>query len=135
LIASLDPAIEESPKKFYIAYRISQNIACMELQRQRVSYLKLDPKKVTGPPKISRDVTEIAHYGTAASAVFKSDLHAYRINSASHPSLAATRSTSVPRVAAVPPLLFFRIWPQLKSANRDFTWLQYRCTEERCSVG
>lgn len=64
-ILGLDPAIEESPKKFYVAYRISQNIACMELQKQRVIlYLKLNPKEVSGPPEISRDMTDIGHYGT-----------------------------------------------------------------------
>lgn len=65
LILALDPAIEESPKKFYVAYRISQNIACMELQKHRVIlYLKLDPKEVPGPPELSRDMTNIGHYGT-----------------------------------------------------------------------
>ncbi len=64
-ILGLDPAIEESPKKFYVAYRISQNIACMELQKHRVIlYLKLNPKEVSGPPTISRDMTDIGHYGT-----------------------------------------------------------------------
>lgn len=64
-ILGLDPAIEESPKKYYVAYRISQNIACMELQKQRaILYLKLDSKKVAGPAKISRDVSKIGHFGT-----------------------------------------------------------------------
>lgn len=57
--------MEESPKKLYIAYRISQNIVCMEVQRKRVRlYLKLDPREVTGPPGISRDMTNIGHFGT-----------------------------------------------------------------------
>lgn len=64
-ILGLDPAIEESPKKYYVAYRISQNIVCMELQKRRaILYLKLDPKKVMGPAKISRDVSKIGHFGT-----------------------------------------------------------------------
>lgn len=64
-IMGLDPAMEESPKKMYIAYKISQNIACMELQKQRILLcLKLNPKEVKGPPKISRDVSKIGHYGT-----------------------------------------------------------------------
>jgi predicted transport protein len=64
-IMGLDPAIEESPKKFYIAYKISQNIACMELQKQRVIlYLKLNPKEIEGPPEIARDVSQIGHSGT-----------------------------------------------------------------------
>jgi predicted transport protein len=64
-ILSLDPAIEESPKKLYVAYRTSQNIVCMEVQQKRVLlYLKLDPKKVAGPPGISRDTSNIGHFGT-----------------------------------------------------------------------
>lgn len=61
----LDPSMEQVPKKFYIAYRISQNIACMEIQKQRVLlYLKLDPKSVDAPANLSRDVSNIGHYGT-----------------------------------------------------------------------
>jgi predicted transport protein len=64
-ILDLDPAIEEAPKKFYVAYKISQNIACMELQKQRILlYLKLDPKEAKAPAKISRDVSKIGHFGT-----------------------------------------------------------------------
>lgn len=41
---SLDPAFEEVPKKHYVAYKISQNIVCMEVN--------------------GRDVSEVGHYGT-----------------------------------------------------------------------
>jgi len=62
-ITGLDSAIEEVPKKNYIAYKISQNIVCMELQNQRVLlYLKLNPKEISNPPKISRDMTGKGHY-------------------------------------------------------------------------
>ena len=61
----IDPAMEEAPKKLYIAYKISQNIVCMELQKHRVVlYLKLNPKEISGPLGISRDVSGIGHYGT-----------------------------------------------------------------------
>lgn len=64
-ITSLDPAIEVSPKKFYVAYKTSQNIVCMEVKHQRVLlYLKLDPKVSRGPKGISRDVSDVGHYGT-----------------------------------------------------------------------
>ncbi|RMG40772.1 MAG: hypothetical protein D6719_10025, partial [Candidatus Dadabacteria bacterium] len=57
-IMGLDPQIEEVPKKKYIAYKISQNIVCMEAQRQRVLlYLKLNPKEINDMPSNSRDVT------------------------------------------------------------------------------
>jgi predicted transport protein len=64
-MTGLDEAIEESPKKLYIAYRTTQNIVCVEPQNKKVTlFLKLDPKKTPGPPGMSRDVTEIGHYGT-----------------------------------------------------------------------
>jgi len=64
-ITGLDPAIEVSPKKFYVAYKTSQNIVCMEVKQQRVLlYLKLDPKMARGQKGISRDVTDVGHYGT-----------------------------------------------------------------------
>jgi predicted transport protein len=61
----LDSAIEEVPKKNYIAYKISQNIVCMEVQNQRVLlFLKLNPKELQNPPANSRDMTNKGHYGT-----------------------------------------------------------------------
>ncbi len=64
-LRGLDPMIEELPKKLYVAYRLSQNIVCMEIQRTKVVlFLKLDPTKEPGPKGISRDVTKIGHYGT-----------------------------------------------------------------------
>ncbi len=64
-VIGLDPAIDENPKKFYVVYKISQNIVCMELRKQKITlYIKLDPKNLTGLPSIARDVTEIGHYGT-----------------------------------------------------------------------
>ncbi len=64
-VMNLDPAMEEVPKKLYVAYKISQNIACLEVQRQKVIlYLKLNPKDLDSLPSIARDVSEIGHYGT-----------------------------------------------------------------------
>jgi predicted transport protein len=64
-VMSLDDAIEERPKKLYIAYRTTQNIVCVEPQQKKVSlFLKLDPKKVTLEKGFSRDVSEIGHFGT-----------------------------------------------------------------------
>ncbi len=61
----LDPAMEESPKKFYVAYRISQNIVCMEVMKQQVVlYVKLKPKEIGPLPPIARDTIDIGHYGT-----------------------------------------------------------------------
>jgi predicted transport protein len=64
-ISGIDPALEESPKKFYVAYRISQNIVCMEVMKQQVVlYIKLNPKEIGPLPAIARDTTDIGHYGT-----------------------------------------------------------------------
>jgi predicted transport protein len=65
-ITGLDPSIETVPKKFYIAYKISQNIVCMETfsNKKLTLFLKLNPKEVPNPPKIARDVSRIGHYGT-----------------------------------------------------------------------
>ena len=61
----LDPSMEESPKKFYVAYKISQNIVCMEVQQKRLLlYLKLAPGSLDAMPRFARDVSEIGHYGT-----------------------------------------------------------------------
>lgn len=64
-IMNLDSSMEEVPKKFYVAYRISQNIVCMEVQKQKIIlYLKLSPKDFEPLPGNARDVSEIGHYGT-----------------------------------------------------------------------
>jgi predicted transport protein len=64
-IMGLDPAMEEAPKKFYTAYRISQNIACLEIQKQRcLLFVKVDPDAVGPLPATARDVRHIGHYGT-----------------------------------------------------------------------
>lgn len=64
-VLGLDASIEEAPKKHYIAYRTTQNIVCAEVQQQKLLlFVKLDPKKHSGPPGISRDVSELGHFGT-----------------------------------------------------------------------
>lgn len=64
-ILGIDQAIEESPKKLYVAYRTTQNIVCMEVQKQKILFfLKLDPSQHAGPPGISKDMSQISHFGT-----------------------------------------------------------------------
>ena len=64
-VLGLDEAIEERPKKLYVAYRTTQNIVCMELQNKRVTlFLKLDPDKVAKQAGFVRDVRNIGHFGT-----------------------------------------------------------------------
>lgn len=64
-VMGLDDALEERPKKFYVAYRTTQNIVCVEAQHKKVYlHLKLDPKKVPLEKGFSRDTSEIGHFGT-----------------------------------------------------------------------
>jgi predicted transport protein len=64
-VMGLDTAIEEVPKKFYVAYKASQNIVCMEAKNKNVKlFVKLKPSDISEPPKSYRDVTNIGHYGT-----------------------------------------------------------------------
>lgn len=65
MITGVDASIEENPRKHYIAYRTTQNIVCVEVQTQKIYlFLKLDPKKHAGPDGISRDVSNVGHFGT-----------------------------------------------------------------------
>ena len=64
-ILGLDDSIEEVPKKFYIAYKISQNFVCMEIHKSKVLlYLKIKADTINKIPGNCRDVTNIGHYGT-----------------------------------------------------------------------
>jgi len=64
-ILGLDESIEEVPKKFYVAYKVSQNIACMEVKGRNIKlFLKLKPSDIPEETKNYRDVTTIGHYGT-----------------------------------------------------------------------
>src|SRR5690606_38040047 len=41
------PDVEEAPKKLYIAYKLAQNFACMDIRQSKVTvWLKLDPRSV-----------------------------------------------------------------------------------------
>ena len=63
-LSDLDSAIEEAPKKNYIAYKISQNFTCMKIHKAQVLlYVKLDPKALD-LPKNAQDVTNIGHFRT-----------------------------------------------------------------------
>lgn len=67
-IVGLDSAIEEVPRKSVIAYKISQNIVCMEPQIRNIKlFLKLNAADIGSPTESYRDVTGIGHYGTGNS--------------------------------------------------------------------
>ena len=64
-LQSLDSTITENPKKFYVAYKTSQNIVCLETKNTKIMlWLKLDPTKMANLPDIARDVSAIGHPGT-----------------------------------------------------------------------
>ncbi len=67
-ILGLDSSIEEVPKKFYIAYKISQNIVCLEPHNKNIKlFVKLPSDNIENPPNTYRDVTNVGHYGTGDS--------------------------------------------------------------------
>ena len=73
-LLSLDDAIEEAPKKLYVAYKLSQNFACVEVHKSKILlYLKIDPATVEPLPENCRDVTNIGHYGTGNFEVLVSN--------------------------------------------------------------
>ena len=64
-ITTIDSTIEESPKKKYIAYKTSQNFACIQITKNKLTlFLKLNPEEVDPMPTQGRDVREIGHFGT-----------------------------------------------------------------------
>jgi len=64
-ILGLDETIEEIPKKLYVAYKVSQNIVCMEVREKTVQlFLNLKPSDISSEAKNYRDVSVIGHYGT-----------------------------------------------------------------------
>ncbi len=64
-IMGLDESVEESPKKFYVAYKVTQNFVCMEVKKNKVVlYLKLNASEIKSMPKNARNVEGVGHYGT-----------------------------------------------------------------------
>ena len=64
-VTGLDSDIDEVPKKFYVAYKASQNIVCMEIRSRNIKlYVRLKPSDISEPPESFRDVSNIGHFGT-----------------------------------------------------------------------
>ncbi|MBW1616770.1 MAG: hypothetical protein JRJ49_09620 [Deltaproteobacteria bacterium] len=64
-IMGLDTSIEEIPKKYYVAYKISQNIVCMNIQGQLINlFLKLEASEVLNPPEFYKNMHQTGHQGT-----------------------------------------------------------------------
>jgi predicted transport protein len=64
-LLGLDESVAEVPKKFYIAYKMTQNFVCIQTAKNKVTlFLKLDSKEIEALPPNGRDVSNIGHYGT-----------------------------------------------------------------------
>lgn len=64
-IMEIDDSIEEVPKKYYVAYKVTQNFVCMEVHKTEILlFLKIDAKDLETIPKNGRDVKETGHFGT-----------------------------------------------------------------------
>jgi predicted transport protein len=64
-ILGIDEVVEEIPRKYCIAYKVSQNFVCIETRRKNkfLLYLKINPEEMK-IPKNGRDVRGIGHGGT-----------------------------------------------------------------------
>lgn len=75
-IVNIDGAIEEAPKKNYIAYKTSQNFVCLQTSKRKITlFLKLNPTEIGPLPKQARDVTNIGHFGTGDLEITISNLN------------------------------------------------------------
>jgi predicted transport protein len=64
-ILSLSDSIEEIPKKLYVAYKVTQNFACLEVHHKKFYlYLKAAKEDFDKIPENARDVRKIGHFGT-----------------------------------------------------------------------
>jgi predicted transport protein len=64
-ISSISDDINEVPKKHYIAYKITQNFACVEIHKNEVLiFVKYDPSRIEILPSNFKDVRNLGHFGT-----------------------------------------------------------------------
>jgi predicted transport protein len=72
-MSALDDSIAEVPQKFYVAYKLAKNIACLEVHKKKITiFLSLDYEQ--GMPEFARDVSNIGHYGTGNLEISVSSL-------------------------------------------------------------
>jgi predicted transport protein len=71
-IQSLGDDIQKKELKYYHAFSRIKNFVCVEIRSKKqelVLFLKLNYKDIQNPPKNSRDVSKIGHYGTGDTEV------------------------------------------------------------------
>ncbi len=75
-ILTIDSSVEEAPKKKYIAYKTSQNFACLQTHKKKLTLnLKLNPDEINPMPSQGRDVREIGHFGAGDFELTIKDLN------------------------------------------------------------
>lgn len=71
-ILSLGDDIQKKELKYYHAYSRIKNFVCVEIRSKKqeiVLFLKLNYNDIENPPKKSRDVSKIGHFGTGDTEV------------------------------------------------------------------
>lgn len=64
-ILNLADGIEIKPQKFYVAFKKDGNVACLEMQKKKMKiYIGAKAGALDDPKNISKDVSNIGHYGT-----------------------------------------------------------------------
>lgn len=62
-ISSLNISIKEVPQKYYVAYKLAKNVACIEVQKRRILvYIYLDYEETMD--EIASDIRGKGHWGT-----------------------------------------------------------------------
>jgi len=64
-ILSLGDDITENQLMYYVAFKKTRNIACVEIQKNRILvHLAIDPKSIELQKSFTKDMTNTGHYGT-----------------------------------------------------------------------
>lgn len=63
-ILNLDDSITETPKKLYIAFKLSKNLVCLEVQRNACLVFLNHRDPSSEESEFVRDVSQVGHYGT-----------------------------------------------------------------------
>ena len=62
-ILELSESVREIPKKYYVAYKVTQNFVCMDVRKDKILlYLKIDAKEMETIPPNCRDVSKKGYW-------------------------------------------------------------------------
>ena len=69
-ITSLGDNVEETPLKLYVAYKTTRNFCEVQIQSSQLKvFFDIPSDEVDDPKKLTRDVSEIGHWGTGNTQV------------------------------------------------------------------